>query len=88
MNLTSILQKTVKKHGNKTAIIEADAGRHVSYSELFKQIEYLSYFLKSNNINQNIKAGIYLKNSSFQTAIFFALLYIGAIPVLIDNEIY
>ncbi|MCK4797962.1 MAG: acyl--CoA ligase [Spirochaetes bacterium] len=86
MNITSFLKSSVKKHPQKKAIIDADDDSFLTYKELYHAIQtYSSIFLK-NGIYENKKVAICIKNSFEQIISFFSLLYIGAIPVLIDNR--
>ncbi len=86
MNLISLLQNIVKKYSDKSAIIDADENINITYFDLFEKIKLLAFYYKSNGIDKDHKVGIFLRNSPFQITSFFSLLYLNAIPVLIDDQ--
>lgn len=86
MGLIEILQKIVLKYPEKTAIIDALNGRSYSYKYLFNDIKSLSFIFHKSGIKPDQKISLYFNNSYYQVVSFFSILYMGAIPVLIDGN--
>jgi acyl-CoA synthetase (AMP-forming)/AMP-acid ligase II len=84
MNLNSIFSYSVKSNPDKKALINSADNSSLTYQELYIQIKEYSSFFYSNGIRGNIKVAMKLKNSFDWIIIFYSLLYLGAIPVLID----
>ena len=86
MELIKLLEKTVLKYPEKTAIIDAINDKKYSYKTLLHDVKSLSYIFYKNGITPGNKITLFFNNSYYQIISFFSLLYIGAIPVLIDGN--
>ncbi|HOV13138.1 MAG TPA: class I adenylate-forming enzyme family protein [Spirochaetota bacterium] len=84
MNLNNLLNYTARLDPQKTAIIESKNGQKITYKELVENIEKYSIFFINNGILPNENVGLKLKNSIEWIVTFYALIKIGANPVLID----
>lgn len=79
------------RYGQKTAIKENETA--VSYSELMNRAELMGNYFASEGISDGEKVMIQLENSILFAETMFALMKIGAVPVLIypacrRNEVY
>ncbi len=86
MGLIELLEKIVLKYPEKIAIIDALNDQSYFYRELFHDIKSLSFILYKKGIRSDQKIALYFNNSYYQIVSFFSILYIGAIPVIIDGN--
>lgn len=86
MNLNDILNYNARKNPNKTAVVETRGDKKISYKNLVFLIERYASFLLKNEVVCGSRVSIKLKNSIEWIAFFYAVLKIGAIPVLIDFQ--
>ena len=84
MRLYSLIRYAVKNNPGKIALIEPKTQKEISYIELNDLINKYSVFFIENNFCGKYIALKY-PNSVEWIAMFFALLNIGANPVLIDH---
>ena len=86
MGLIKLLEKTVLKYPEKIAIIDALNNKNYSYHDLLSDVKSLSNIFYEKGLRANQKIILYFYNSYYQIISFFSLLYIGAIPILIDGN--
>lgn len=86
MKLIKRLEKIASKYSDKIAVIDALFDRHYSYHDLLYDIKSLSYILHENGIKLDDRIALYFNNSYYQVVAFFSIIYIGAVPVLIDGN--
>nr|HPO50597.1 class I adenylate-forming enzyme family protein [Spirochaetota bacterium] len=86
MNLNDILNYNARKNPNKIAVVETRGDKKISYKNLVFLIERYAFFLLKNEVVCGSRVSIKLKNSVEWIALFYAVLKIGAIPVLIDFQ--
>jgi len=84
MNLNMLLDEQVKLTPDNTAVIVSKSNTILSYAEFQTRIQLFSKYFLSKGINQNDNVAIKLKESENWIIAFYALLNIGANPVLID----
>jgi len=86
MDIIDLLEKTLSSFSEKKAVIDADDNKYLTYKNLYNNILYYAAYLKECGIKENQKVGLYLNNSLIYIVLLFSLLYIKAIPVLIDSR--
>lgn len=84
MNLTELLDKTVSRWPQKTALVESDD--IVSYADLVQKIAALASRLRAFQVKSGCRVGLCLPNSINYVALTFALWRINAVVVPIPTE--
>ena len=85
-NLISLLTETVKLTPDQTAIIETRGGTVSSknFQELYKDVQNCAAYLNSKGLEAGDKVILFVTPGYKLTILVFALIYLGAIPVIID----
>lgn len=82
-NIIRLFIKAAHQHGNRVAFIEKE--EKASYEQLLEKVKITaSYFLK-NEINKSDKVLVFVPVSVQLYVVVLALLYIGAVPVFLDE---
>ena len=85
-NLISLLTDTVKLSPEQTAIIETsgDAVSSKSFQELYEDVQNCAFYLSSKGLVAGDKVLLFVTPGYKLTILVFAVIYLGAIPVIID----
>lgn len=85
-NLVSYLEETAKSLPKQAALIEDDQNSLSSrtFEQLFSDVVRCAHYLKAKKISQGGKVLLFVTPGHELTVISFALIYLGAIPVIID----
>jgi len=81
--ISDLFLSTVKKHSDRTAVVEGD--RRSTYRDLDLIVRDLSSFLTSQGIEKGDRVAVFLPNSVEFVASFFSIASLGAISVPINN---
>lgn len=79
-NIAELLINSANLYENKIAM--TDKNRSITYGELLSESRKISQWLVNRGIKQNDKVGISLYDSVDACAAFFAVVFVGAIPVM------
>ena len=86
MEIIGLLFKSAKKHFDKTAVISSREEIMLTYGQLVSGISDCSSYLSKIGISAEMNVAIKMKKSEKWALYFFALLHIGANPVLIESQ--
>jgi long-chain acyl-CoA synthetase len=84
MNLTELLENSIRQWPQKTALIEDDA--EISYGMLGQKIDFLAEKLQSLQLPDGARVGLCFPNSVSYVALTYALWKINAIVVPVPTE--
>ena len=85
-NLISLLTETVRLTPEQTAIIETGGGAVSSknFRELYEDVQNCAAYLNSKGLVAGDKVLLFITPGYKLTILAFAIIYLGAIPVIID----
>lgn len=86
MNLITFLLHKVKSIPDETALIQSKEDISLTYSQLYEKICRQAYFFSSMGIKKGTKVALMLPDSIDLVSSFLSLIYLGAVPVMIDNR--
>ena len=78
------LDATVRRHGDREALVEVASGRRWTYAELLADVERLARALLASGIGKGDRVGIWAPNCAEWTIVQFATAKMGAILVNIN----
>jgi long-chain acyl-CoA synthetase len=89
LTLLSVIEESCLKYSSHTALSYTDE-EPISYSELKRQIDHLSGFLKNQGVTHGDRVAILGENSPQWGIAYFAITIMGAVvvPILPDFNIY
>ena len=70
--IRALLENTAKTHGEKTALILNED--KITYSELFKKVNQIAFYLKELNLAKNSRVGVYSSKGIEQVIAILAIL--------------
>lgn len=79
-----VVLESCRRHGEKTALVDASSGRRLSYSEYGEEVERLARGLVAAGIKPGDIVAIFLPNSWEFAVAFHAIQLAGAIPTLLN----
>jgi len=83
MNVVELLYRQVKENPHKVALVEST--KTVTYAQLGQSIQQTAYYFKSKSITKGDRVLIVVPMSINTYRIVLALLYIGAVPVFMEE---
>lgn len=83
-NIADIFTMTVKKQGEKTAVIEAVSGRQVSFAELLRRTDGYAAYLADKGVRPADRVVLMVTPSADFIGLTFGLFKIGVTLILID----
>ncbi|MBN2545477.1 MAG: acyl--CoA ligase [Spirochaetes bacterium] len=86
MDIIDFLEKNLCRYSDKRALVDVDNNICLTYKNLYDNILYYADYLKKSGIRENQKVGLYLNNSIIHIILLYSLLYLKAVPVLIDSR--
>lgn len=86
MNLIELLLRRVKSQPEAVALIQSKEDLSITFGALYEQIKKEAFFLYSQGVRKDTRVALKLPDSIELITLFFSLIYLGAVPALIDNR--
>lgn len=86
MRVINLLQETVERYPDKLFCVDIAENREITYRNFYYQVKNYATILHESGITNGDRIGIFMVNSYLQLIAFFSVLYLGAIPILIDDR--
>ena len=79
--LTDFLDRAVRLYGEKTAVIDHDEGRRLTYNELGRRVDQLSHGLRSLGVEKGDRVAYLAPNTLEMLEGFYGIYQTGAVMV-------